>query len=96
MRGFKQGKPMYLAKRPFVYENRLAKAGEKIQVPEAVAKKMISKGLITPYYKTKENKEAIKVTVTQTSPGWYRVIHGTKEIGKMRKKDAEAYRKKHE
>lgn len=53
----------YLAKRPFAHpsENRLTTVGEKIQVPERTAKEMIDKGLITPAYKTKEDKRATKV-----------------------------------
>lgn len=55
---------MYLAKRPFAHpsENRLTKAGEKIKIPtKKMADDMIEKGLITPSYKTKEDKRATKV-----------------------------------
>lgn len=53
----------YLAIRPFAHpsENRLAQAGERITVNESTAKQMIQKGLITPAYKTKEDKKATKV-----------------------------------
>lgn len=54
---------MYLAKRAFAHpsQNRLTQAGESLNLPEAVAKEMIEKGLITPAYKTKEDKRATKV-----------------------------------
>lgn len=58
----------YLAKRAFAHpsENRLTKAGERIQVPEKTAKQMIEKGLITPAYKTKEDKQATRVLKKST------------------------------
>jgi hypothetical protein len=54
---------MYLARRPFAHpsENRLTTTGEKLNLPEKTAQQMIDKGLITPAYKTKEDKRATKV-----------------------------------
>lgn len=57
---------------------------------------MQKKGLINPAYKTKEDKEKIRVTMEHTGNGWYRVMYGKKEIGKMRKSDAQAYKEKHD
>lgn len=59
---------MYLAKRAFAHptENRLAEVGEKIKVSEKTAKQMIDKGLITPAYKTKEDKKATRVLKKST------------------------------
>lgn len=53
----------YLAKRAFAHptENRLTKAGEQIRVSQKLADQMMSKGLITPAYKTKEDKKATRV-----------------------------------
>lgn len=58
------GKAMkYFAKRAFAHptENRLTKAGERIDVSKGDAKDMENKGLITPAYKTKEDKDATRV-----------------------------------
>ena len=88
----------YIALRNFasMTSNGTTKAGEMLTLPEKIAEKMMSKGLIAGGYETKEHKEAAKVTIELSSPGWYTVMHGKKEIGKMRKKEAEAYKKKHE
>lgn len=54
----------YLAKRPFAHpsENRLTTVGEPIPIKsKTTAQDMIDKNLITPAYKTKEDKEATKV-----------------------------------
>ena len=53
----------YLARRPFAHpsENRMARVGERIQLSESIARQMIDKGLVTPAYKTKEDKRATKV-----------------------------------
>lgn len=54
----------YFAKRPFAHptENRLTSVGERIEYKnERVVQAMMEKGLITPAYKTKEDKKATKV-----------------------------------
>lgn len=90
----------YLAKRPFssIEHNGIVSAGERVTIKsKKLAIEMQHKGLITPAYKTKEDKEKIRVTIDKVSDnGWYRVMHGKKEIGKMRKKEAQAYKEKHD
>lgn len=76
----------------------MVSVGERVTIKsKKLAIEMQRKGLIRPSYHTKEDKEKIRVTIDKISDnGWYRVMHGKKEIGKMRKKEAEAYKEKHD
>lgn len=95
----------YIARRPFAElkgGDRLVQAGEVITInSKSVAKDMQKKGLVYPNYKTKEDKEAMKVEkptgkvrIEHDAGGMYFVLRGDEVLDRKRKSEAEKLRDK--